>query len=211
MERVVDFLKKPFDSGKGKSGKSKKRAQKGSKTAKKRGAGGATSYILYSNEHREEVTAANPGLKMTEISKLIGDKWKKESQAVRDEWSAKALKMRAEKKLADGDQNETEDEEVEDDEDQEEDEQEQEEEEEEEEEKAKPTKKAKSAPKAEGKAATLKRIEKLVAKMFDSATEEDPLSKKKVRQILVSEHDFSEQLIEDLKVEIDAITTKLAE
>ncbi|KHO01947.1 HMG box transcription factor [Metarhizium album ARSEF 1941] len=44
------------------------------------------SFILYRQHHQSQVTAENPKLSNPEISKIIGDKWKHESDDVKDNW-----------------------------------------------------------------------------------------------------------------------------
>ncbi|TWU78744.1 hypothetical protein ED733_006594 [Metarhizium rileyi] len=44
------------------------------------------AFILYRQHHQSQVTAENPKLSNPEISKIIGDKWKHESEDVKDNW-----------------------------------------------------------------------------------------------------------------------------
>merc|ERR1712154_6382 len=55
---------------------------------------GQSSYLLFSNDVRSEFVASNPGKKITEISKLIGLKWKELSEDERKVYSDKALVLR---------------------------------------------------------------------------------------------------------------------
>ncbi|RDA85349.1 hypothetical protein CP532_1245 [Ophiocordyceps camponoti-leonardi (nom. inval.)] len=44
------------------------------------------AFILYRQHHQAQVTADNPKLSNPDISKIIGDKWKKESDGVKQNW-----------------------------------------------------------------------------------------------------------------------------
>ncbi|KAG6008940.1 hypothetical protein E4U43_000079 [Claviceps pusilla] len=44
------------------------------------------AFILYRQHHQSQVTAENPKLSNPEISKIIGDKWKHESEDVKENW-----------------------------------------------------------------------------------------------------------------------------
>lgn len=55
------------------SGKDKKKRQKKDKNAPKRG---TTGFMAYSNSIRSTIQAQNPGMKITDVSKEIGAKWK---------------------------------------------------------------------------------------------------------------------------------------
>lgn len=54
----------------------KERAAKKEKAPKVKGTTKLNPYMNYSNSRRDALRAANPTLKITEISKLIGDEWK---------------------------------------------------------------------------------------------------------------------------------------
>ena len=56
-----------------KGGKEKKKRQKKDKNAPKRA---TTAFMAYSNSIRSQVQKENPGMKITDISKEIGNKWK---------------------------------------------------------------------------------------------------------------------------------------
>ena len=43
----------------------------------------ASAYLLYANEHREEVRAANPAAKPTEVTRILGQQWKSLADADR--------------------------------------------------------------------------------------------------------------------------------
>jgi hypothetical protein len=45
-----------------------------------------TAFILYRQHHQASVAAANPGLPNPEISKIIGDQWRQQSDEVKDTW-----------------------------------------------------------------------------------------------------------------------------
>lgn len=51
---------------------------------------GPNAYMIFSNEKRGEVKAENPGLKVTEIAKVIGDMWKELSEEEKQEYKDKA-------------------------------------------------------------------------------------------------------------------------
>ena len=70
------------------------------KALKKANAKPLTAYMLFAQRKRASVVAQNPGLKVTEVAKLLGAQWKSlsepEQQAFRDEskklleeWTAK--------------------------------------------------------------------------------------------------------------------------
>ncbi|KAL2782804.1 high mobility group box domain-containing protein [Aspergillus keveii] len=44
------------------------------------------AFILYRQHHQAAVVAQNPGLANPEISKIIGEQWRKLPQATKDEW-----------------------------------------------------------------------------------------------------------------------------
>ncbi|KAF4591554.1 HMG box transcription factor [Ophiocordyceps camponoti-floridani] len=48
------------------------------------------AFILYRQHHQAQVTADNPKLSNPDISKIIGDKWKKESEAIKQNWKSLA-------------------------------------------------------------------------------------------------------------------------
>ncbi|KAM7343601.1 HMG protein Z isoform 1-T2 [Cochliomyia hominivorax] len=53
-----------------------------------------SAYMLWLNEHREQLKKENPGSKVTEIAKRGGELWR----AIKDksEWEQKAIKMKEE-------------------------------------------------------------------------------------------------------------------
>ena len=57
--------------------------------AKKR-QGGTNAFMMFCKEYRSSVLEDNPALKMTEVSKVLGAKWKEQSDATRDEYKQKA-------------------------------------------------------------------------------------------------------------------------
>jgi HMG box factor len=44
------------------------------------------AFILYRQHYQAAVVAQNPGLANPEISKIIGEQWRKLPQATKDEW-----------------------------------------------------------------------------------------------------------------------------
>ncbi|CAI2367848.1 unnamed protein product [Moneuplotes crassus] len=48
-----------------------------------------TAFMLYTNKRREEVMKENPGLKITEISSIIGREWKELTEEEKDIWKEK--------------------------------------------------------------------------------------------------------------------------
>ena len=50
----------------------------------------ATAFVMFSNQHRQEVKDANPQLTMVEIAKKLGEMWRGMEQDVRKEWEEKA-------------------------------------------------------------------------------------------------------------------------
>ncbi|KAL4909045.1 hypothetical protein BDW74DRAFT_174261 [Aspergillus multicolor] len=53
------------------------------------------AFILYRQHNQAAVVAQNPGLANPEISKIIGEKWRKLPQEVKDEWKAHAEQEKA--------------------------------------------------------------------------------------------------------------------
>lgn len=49
------------------------------------------AFILYRQHHQHGVTAHHPGLPNPEISKIIGDQWKAESEEEKKKWQGLAL------------------------------------------------------------------------------------------------------------------------
>lgn len=50
----------------------------------------ATAFVMFSNQHRQEVKEANPQLTMVEIAKKLGEMWRGMETEVRKEWEDKA-------------------------------------------------------------------------------------------------------------------------
>lgn len=50
----------------------------------------ATAFVMFSNQHRQEVKEANPQLTMVEIAKKLGEMWRGMETEVRKEWDDKA-------------------------------------------------------------------------------------------------------------------------
>jgi len=67
---------------------------KGRRRRKKIAQGGpkkpATSFVMFSNAHREEVKAANPGLSFIDVGKKLGEMWREMDPTVRKEWEDRA-------------------------------------------------------------------------------------------------------------------------
>merc|ERR1712154_714932 len=59
---------------------------------------GSSSYILFCNEVRMKVKEENPGKKMSELSKIIGAKWKELKDEEKKVYTDKALVLREEYK-----------------------------------------------------------------------------------------------------------------
>lgn len=49
-----------------------------------------TAFILYRQHHQAAVVAQNPGLANPEISKIIGEQWKRLPDKQKNEWKALA-------------------------------------------------------------------------------------------------------------------------
>jgi len=60
----------------------------------------ASAYLLYSNSVRDAVRAANPTMKMTEISKVIGSQWKALSEEEQLRWKGVAARKKEEYQIA---------------------------------------------------------------------------------------------------------------
>lgn len=99
IEHITEFLKNPVASGhayKGgsasagskrkSSGSAKKKGDKEDKPKRRPGA-----YFLFLSEHRERVTRENPGLKVTEISKKVGELWRALSDAKKQQYKERAM------------------------------------------------------------------------------------------------------------------------
>ncbi|KAL9082595.1 MAG: hypothetical protein Q9165_008846 [Trypethelium subeluteriae] len=54
------------------------------------------AFILYRQHHHPKVKASVPEMHNNDISKLLGNQWKAEAEAAREEWRAKAEKAKAE-------------------------------------------------------------------------------------------------------------------
>lgn len=82
---------KPSEPLKKKRGRPSKR-KKRNKQAKAEGAPKrpATAFVMFSNQHRQEVKDANPQLTMVEIAKKLGEMWRGMETDVRKEWEDKA-------------------------------------------------------------------------------------------------------------------------
>ena len=62
-------------------GKRKKKAKKDADAPKRP----MSAYMLWLNEIREQIKQENPGISVTELSKVAGEKWKKiDDKTVRD-------------------------------------------------------------------------------------------------------------------------------
>jgi len=59
-----------------------------------------SAYLLYANSARDDVRAANPKMKMTEISKVIGAQWKALSEEEQKRWKGVAAKKKEEYQIA---------------------------------------------------------------------------------------------------------------
>ena len=100
VEKLVVFLESPSQDAilgtknptfaKRKRGKAKKR--KSSSSGQKRT---PSSFMLYSGSVRAEIKAANPELKMTDIAKLIGERWRGLGDAEKQQWKDKADALKA--------------------------------------------------------------------------------------------------------------------
>jgi len=58
---------------------------------------GISAYIAFSNEKRDEVRAANPEAKITDVSTMLGKMWKSLSKEEQDEYKVKAGKINEER------------------------------------------------------------------------------------------------------------------
>ncbi len=56
----------------------------------------ASSYLLFSVEHRKELISNQPNLGLGEVSKLCGQRWRELSDDVKQEWKVKADALKAE-------------------------------------------------------------------------------------------------------------------
>lgn len=65
----------------------------------KNGKGRISGYILFSNEHRDEVRSQNPDLKFTEVCKRLGEMWGDLSDSQKASWSARAARQNEENGL----------------------------------------------------------------------------------------------------------------
>jgi structure-specific recognition protein 1 len=54
----------------------------------------ATAFVMFSNQHRQEVKEANPQLTMVEIAKKLGEMWRGMEVDVRKEWEDKATQAK---------------------------------------------------------------------------------------------------------------------
>ena len=73
---------------KNKKEKKKEQTESGEKPKKK-----TTSYFLFMKEKRPAVLEEYPNLKVTEISKKIGEMWKGLTDAEKEEWKVKAQNL----------------------------------------------------------------------------------------------------------------------
>jgi len=118
VDRLVDFLEKPEASGKKslveKAGEKRKAAEKKkekaekktTKVAKGKGKGGKakkekqerapSAYILYCNSRRDKVKAENPDKGMTDITKILAEKWKGISDERKAKYEAQSKELKAE-------------------------------------------------------------------------------------------------------------------
>lgn len=58
-----------------------------------------TAYFLFTNKVRAAVTAANPDMKITEIAKVLGQKWKEISEEEKKEYQDEAAKLKEQHKI----------------------------------------------------------------------------------------------------------------
>jgi hypothetical protein len=58
---------------------------------------GISAYIAFSNEKRDEVRAANPQSKITDVSTILGKMWKSLTKEQQDEYKEKAVKINEER------------------------------------------------------------------------------------------------------------------
>ena len=58
---------------------------------------GISAYIAFSNEKRDEVRAANPQAKITDVSTMLGKMWKSLTKEQQDEYKEKAVKINEER------------------------------------------------------------------------------------------------------------------
>ena len=56
----------------------------------------ASSYLLFSVEHRKELIANQPQLNLGDVSKLCGARWRELSDDIKQEWKVKADALKAE-------------------------------------------------------------------------------------------------------------------
>ena len=68
-------------------GQKKKKGAKKDPNAPKRG---MSAFMLWSNHMRPKIKAESPDLKLTEISKVLGEKWKEVGEETKKEWQVKA-------------------------------------------------------------------------------------------------------------------------
>jgi hypothetical protein len=52
------------------------------------------AFILYRQHHQHAIVAANPGIPNPDISKIIGEQWKAESDAAKKVWQDLAVVCR---------------------------------------------------------------------------------------------------------------------
>lgn len=71
----------------------KKRRKKSITQTKKRG---PSSYVLFSMEHRKNIIKEDPTMGLGDVSKKCGEAWKELDETTKDEWRAKADKIREE-------------------------------------------------------------------------------------------------------------------
>jgi len=56
----------------------------------------ATSFVMFSNAHREEVKKANPTLPMIDIARKLGEMWRELDPMIRKEWEDRATSAKDE-------------------------------------------------------------------------------------------------------------------
>ena len=54
-----------------------------------------TAYFMFLKEERQTVACDNPGMKLTDISKVMGKKWREMTDEKKEEYSEKARKWNA--------------------------------------------------------------------------------------------------------------------
>lgn len=102
IDRLLEFLASPTDSGKEyspftmKRGSKRKRTKKSTKKSKKSGAPRKKSgYMVFLSEHRAEYKADNPDLSMIEVTQGLARQWNELDDDEKQEWKDKAASMPA--------------------------------------------------------------------------------------------------------------------